>query len=302
MTPARTASIIIRTKNEERGIAATLDGVFAQSVPPHEVIVVDSGSVDRTLAIAQRYPVRVVHLPPQQWGYGRALNVGAAAATGEILVCLSAHCPAASIDWLASLLRHFDDPTVAGVWGPGIRPGRPLPQPEPPSRQEPGSYDPHNRLWGLSNGNSALRRSLWQEFAFDEALPAAEDKAWGREALARGYCIVHDPAAVVWHERHGVLAAYRRERAVNEGFAIMFPDVHLSRSVVLARVRSPALRWLSRHLSMRDGRALWHDVRLLPSTIAALIGALVVRRRVRSRGGSRGGTGRPRTRGRTRRR
>jgi rhamnosyltransferase len=273
-----TASIVIRTKNEEKGLAATLEGVFSQSVPPHEVIIVDSGSVDGTLEIARGYPVQVVHMSPEQWGYARALNVGAAAATGEILVCLSAHCPAASRSWLANLLRHFDDPNVAAVWGPGMRPGRPVCLPEPPSRQEPGTYDVRNRLWGLSNGNSALRRSLWQEFPFDETLPAAEDKAWGREAMARGYCIVHDPAAVVVHERHRLSDAFRRHRAINEGFAMMFPDVRLPRSVVVANVVRAGWRSVRRHASTRDHQALLHDVRRAPSTIAAVVGGLTARR------------------------
>lgn len=278
MTPARTASIIIRTKNEEEGLARTLDGVFSQSIPPHEVIIVDSGSVDRTLEIARCYPVRVVHVPVEQWGYGRAINVGAAVATGEILVCLSAHCPAINRSWLANLLCHFGDPTVAAVWGPGIRPGRSLHPPQPPSRQEPGTYNVHNRLWGLSNGNSALRRSLWQEFPFDETLPAAEDKAWGREAMSRGYSIVHDPAAAVTHDRHRVSDAFRRHRAINEGFAMMFPEARLSRSVVLANVLRAGWRWLGRHASSRDRQALLHDVRRVPSTIAAIIGSLTARR------------------------
>jgi rhamnosyltransferase len=278
MTRTRTASIIIRAKNEEKGLATTLEGVFSQSIPPHEVILVDSGSIDGTLEIAQRFPVRILHLPPEQWGYARALNVGAAAATGDILVCLSAHCPPVSRHWLANLIRHFGNPTVAAAWGPGIRPGRPLPPPEPPARQEPGSYDVHNRLWGLSNGNSALRRSLWHEFQFDESLPAAEDKAWGREAMARGYCVVHDPAAAVWHERHRVSDAYRRHRAINEGFAMMFPEVPLPRSAVLTNVLKAGWHWLGRHASSRDSRAFVHDLRRAPSTIAAVIGSLTARR------------------------
>ena len=78
-------------------------------------------------------------------GYARALNFGAAVATGEILVCLSAHCPPVGRHWLANLIRHFGDPTVAAVWGPGIRPGRPLPASWLRQRRAGHSPAPYNR-------------------------------------------------------------------------------------------------------------------------------------------------------------
>ena len=159
-----------------------------------------------------------------------------------------------------------------------MRPGRALPEPEPVIIQLPGTYQFENRLWGLSNGNSALRRSLWQEFPFDEDLPAAEDKAWGREALARGYAIVYDPAAPVWHQPHTIAAAYRRNRAINEGFIAMFPEHRLPRTeavVSLARaVRTAGVR----HVRDRDLAALGHDVARFPSTVAAVVGGIVARR------------------------
>jgi rhamnosyltransferase len=273
-----TASIIVRCKNEENGVGPTLDGIFDQRVQPHEVIVVDSGSTDATLDIVQRYPVKLVHLPPEQWGYGRALNAGASAATGDVLVCISAHCPSATRDWLGNLLRHFEDPAIAAVWGPPVRPGRALPEPEPVIMQLPGSYQFETRLWGLSNGNSALRRSLWQEFPFDEQLPAAEDKAWGREALARGYAIVYDPAAPVWHQPHTIAAAYRRSRAINEGFVAMFPEHQLPRAEALVSLARAVRTAAVRDVRDRDLAALGHDVARFPSTVAAVLGGFVARR------------------------
>src|SRR4051812_23585851 len=90
--PSVRPSILIRTKDEAAAIGSTLTAVFRQSVYPHEVIVIDSGSKDETLAIAGRFPVKIMRIDPEEWSYSRALNRAAAAATGEALVCLSAHC------------------------------------------------------------------------------------------------------------------------------------------------------------------------------------------------------------------
>ncbi len=273
MTP--TASVLIRTKNEARHLAETLEGVLKQSVPPLEVLVIDSGSTDATLEVAARYPVTILRIPPEDWSYPGSLNLGARRASGEILVCLSAHCPPVDDEWLANLLRHFDDPAVAAAWGPGLRPGRPVPVPDRPIYQRPGCYTVANRTWGLSNANSALRRSLWETFPFDERLPAAEDKAWGREAMARGYSIVYEPAAAVWHETHAVAAAFRRNRAVMEGFRMIFPELEAPQAGLVRRVLAAAWRVLRYNLRNRDLRTLGLDLRRAPSTLAALIGGYV---------------------------
>ncbi len=271
----RTASILIRTKNEEKGLGPTLEGVFAQSVDPHEVLVLDSGSTDRTLEVAARYPVKILHLDPAEWGYSHALNVLAEHASGEILVCLSAHCVPLDGEWLAKLLRHFDDPSVAAAWGPGRPPGKPFPPPGPPVRQEPGSYTLATRGFGLSNGNSALRRALWQQFPFDVDVPAAEDKAWGREAMRRGYSVVFDPTAAVWHAPHTARNQYRRNRAVNAGFKVMFPELEQSRADVLRRTLQRAAGVAALHGRQRDLRKLVLDVRRIPTIVTGFVADLV---------------------------
>jgi rhamnosyltransferase len=272
-----TASILIRTKDEAKNLSRTLDAVFSQTIPPHEVFIIDSGSRDRTLEIAARYPVMIIELSPKGWSYPRALNIGARKATGEFLVCLSAHCPPARPDWLANLLRHFDDPKVSAVWGPNHYRGSTLPKPEPPIRQEPGSYTYETRKWGMANCNSALRRSLWAAFPFDESMPAAEDKAWGREAMARGYVLVFDPAAGVWHERHSLIGAFHRSRAIRAGYECMFPGQREPARVEVAELVRLILRKFVYHLRAPNVRNLLHDVRKLPTAIAALFGRIRVR-------------------------
>jgi cellulose synthase/poly-beta-1,6-N-acetylglucosamine synthase-like glycosyltransferase len=270
------ASVLIRTKNEARGIGATLDAVFSQSHPPHEVFVIDSGSRDETLVIASYYPVTILTMSPRGWSYSRALNFGALKATGEFLVCLSAHSPPAGANWLANLLRHFDDPSVAAVWGPR-NPKHPAGRTGRLFRQEPGSYTVQTRHWGLSNHNSALRRSLWLEFPFDEALPATEDKAWGAEAMARGYSIIFDPAAAVRHRPRPVLHEFRRNRAIQAGYKILFPELQLSLRSELTSLHRRAYNKLLVHVHKRDIVQLLLDARRLPSMVAGLLGRLLSR-------------------------
>ena len=79
-------SIVIPTLNEADSIAKTLDSleVFGENV---EIIVVDGGSDDATLAIAQNYNVKIFHSPR---GRGEQLQVGGNAASGRIFWFLHA--------------------------------------------------------------------------------------------------------------------------------------------------------------------------------------------------------------------
>ncbi|MCP4500143.1 MAG: glycosyltransferase, partial [Deltaproteobacteria bacterium] len=60
--PKPIASIIVRCFNEERHIGRLLHGVEQQTGCSYEVLVVDSGSTDRTLDIAETFSPRIVHI------------------------------------------------------------------------------------------------------------------------------------------------------------------------------------------------------------------------------------------------
>ncbi len=86
-------SIIIPARNEEQNLPTLLRSLAAQSVRPHEVIVVNDASTDRTAEIAQQLGARVVNsqpLPDGWRGKAWACHQGAQAATGEMFLILDA--------------------------------------------------------------------------------------------------------------------------------------------------------------------------------------------------------------------
>lgn len=243
---------------------------------PHEVIVIDSGSTDETLTIAKRYPVVLLEMTPEKWSYPRALNIAATHATGEILVCLSAHSIPWDGEWLARLVAHFDDERVAAVWGQELNPSRIRPTAGEIVRQTKGLYKAENRSWGMSNANSALRRSLWVELPFDEQLPAAEDKAWAKAMIDRGWTIVYEPEAVTLHARHSPLRAYRRNRAVMQGYHMIFPEIARPSAGTIRRL-SAEMRGIARERhrgsSIRLGSYLKHVVTVAAHLLGGFVGS-----------------------------
>lgn len=216
-------SIIIRTKNEERWLGRVLQKLVSQTYKNFEIIIVDSGSGDRTLEIARKFPVRIFEIPPASFSYPYALNYGAERATAEkFMVILSAHSLPVSNAWLSDGLSHFRDvDTIAGVYGPLCA----LPDAtfwdklfqesrhfldraqEVEIKMKPG-------LGVLGFTNAIVRKNLWQLRKFEEAYGAGgEDGEWAAYWMARGYKVIKDKKFSVMHSHYLSLRGWRKQLA-----------------------------------------------------------------------------------------
>jgi len=72
--PMTTCSIVIRAYNEDQHIGRLFEGIKQQTVKDVDVILVDSGSTDSTVAIAESFGARVVKIRPEEFTFGRSLN------------------------------------------------------------------------------------------------------------------------------------------------------------------------------------------------------------------------------------
>ena len=114
-----TVSVVVPGYNEEKVICRTVESLLAQEPPVLEVVCVDDGSTDRTLAVLREkfdgHPrVRVFTKP--NGGKSSALNLGFREARGEIVVALDSDT-LFDPDTVAHLAAPFSDPRVAAVAG-----------------------------------------------------------------------------------------------------------------------------------------------------------------------------------------
>jgi glycosyltransferase involved in cell wall biosynthesis len=81
-------SVIVPTLNEEAHVGALLSNVMSQTRQPDEVLVVDAGSTDDTVALVRRFPSMQLLTKKPPVACGR--NLGGRNATGEVLIFLDA--------------------------------------------------------------------------------------------------------------------------------------------------------------------------------------------------------------------
>jgi glycosyltransferase involved in cell wall biosynthesis len=223
-------SIVIRAYNEAEHLGRLFEGIGSQTLREREVILVDSGSRDGTLRIAEQNGARIVQVAPSEFSFGRSLNLGMAAASGQYSVIASAHVHPVYPDWLECLLRPFEDPEVAVVYGKQRGTPRSRFSEHQIFRQWfPDSDIPSQPHPFCNNANAAVRRSLWEQQAYDEELTGLEDVAWAKWAQSQGHRIAYAAHAEILHAHaetpQRVFERYRRE---GMAFKRIFPESHFS--------------------------------------------------------------------------
>ena len=215
MSASPSISIIIRTRNEERWINSCFEALYNQTYRDFEIVVVDNQSIDKTIEKIRRFPVDKI-LNISDYLPGKALNLGIEQSEGQYIVCLSAHCIPISNKWLETLVKTLEeDPSYAGVYG----------RQEPMSFSSPADKRDLVLLFGLDrkiqhkdsffhNANSIIRRKCWEEVPFDPQITNIEDRIWAQEVLTRGYKVLYEPEASVYHY-HGIHQDGNPERLRN---------------------------------------------------------------------------------------
>ena len=171
-----------------------------QTVKDYEVILVDSGSTDRTIEIAKSHSVKVFSITREEFSFGRSLNLGCRQCKGEFIVILSAHTYPIYPNFLEELLKPFQDPKVGLVYG----------------RQkgnETTKYSEHQVFakWFpeisnlqqkqpfCNNANAAVRKTFWEEMPYNEHLMGLEDLDWAKRLLEKGYHLAYNADAEIVH-------------------------------------------------------------------------------------------------------
>lgn len=219
-------SIVIRAFNEEEHIEKLLRGIQNQKVSfNYEIILVDSGSTDATVDIALKYDIKVFHIDSESFSFGYSLNKGIENSNGEFCVIVSAHCYPQNEVWFENLIKPFEDPSVALVYGKQI--GNLITRYSEKqifAKWFSKNSGKQNSMF-CNNANAAIRKNLWYNYKYNEILTALEDVDWAKNAISEGYYLYYAANAVVIHvHNENFTQVYRRYKREAIAMKSVFPE------------------------------------------------------------------------------
>ncbi|RPI33601.1 MAG: glycosyltransferase, partial [Nitrospiraceae bacterium] len=210
-------SVIIPAYNAEKTIGRCLDALTKQAyIGEFEIIVIDDGSTDSTPDIVAQFD-KAKLIKQKNAGPASARNKGASAARGEIILFTDSDC-VPEPDWISHMLRPFhEDSEVAGVKG-----AYKTRQREITARfvqleyEDKYKYMLKDRYIDFIDTYSAgFRKDVFLEMnGYDTAFPVAcaEDVELSYRMSNKGYKMVFNPDAVVYHTHPGSLLAYLKKK------------------------------------------------------------------------------------------
>lgn len=229
-----TISIIFRALNEAKWFGAALEACSRQILPPDfetEVILVDSGSTDGTIRIAQEHGCQVFHIDKSEFTFGRSLNIGCDGAKGDYLVFVSAHCIPCDEHWLARLT----DPLIKGqctyTYGGqiGLEGVTRFSENQVFAHYYGNTSDLSQDGFFCNNANSAINQRAWARHRFDEAVTGLEDMVLAKNIVAEGGQIGYVADACVTHIHEETLSqTYRRYFREALTMRDIMPEVHFN--------------------------------------------------------------------------
>jgi glycosyltransferase involved in cell wall biosynthesis/GT2 family glycosyltransferase len=234
-------SAVIPVKDGERYLEELLGALVREGVD--EVLVIDSGSTDRSVEIARSVGVDIIEVAPMAFGHGRTRNLAAESTSGD-LICFLTQDATPVVGWLSAYLEAFSlDKQVGAAFGPHL----PRPGTSPMIARELeeffAGFSPDGRpvvqsvgdATFLSNVNACYARGCWQQVRFREVW-YSEDQAFGADLLRAGWTKVYHPRAAVLHAHDYGFAEFMR-RYFDEYRGLHGATGHIERFGLRATVR-----------------------------------------------------------------
>lgn len=225
-------SIVFRALNEEKFFEQAILGCQSQILDAGlelEIVLVDSGSTDATLDIAQKHDLTVVHIPKSEFSFGRSLNWGCDKASGDYLVLISAHCIPTHDHWLQNLIQPLINGDAAYAYGKQVGDDHNKFSEKQLFAKYFGDRDRlQTQDFFVNNANSALTREAWARHRFDEEVTGLEDMVLGKALVEDGETIAYIADAPVVHIHEETWAQVRR-RYYREALVVrqVLPEVNV---------------------------------------------------------------------------
>jgi rhamnosyltransferase len=214
-------SVIIPTLNAARYLEDLLESLNNQNVKAKEILIVDSESEDKTVAIARRFGANIIKIKRKFFNHGGTRNFAASLTKGDVLIFLTQDALPDDRFFIQNLTAPLSQVHIAAAFGrqkprpdaaPHERFARLFNYPEQPLVK---GLDDRKRLgiktFYFTNVCSAVRRKEFEEVGqFPQRVILNEDMVLASKLIYRGYHVAYVPNAVVIHSHNYTLAEQLR--------------------------------------------------------------------------------------------
>lgn len=218
-------SLIIPTLNAGKELGTLLAALRAQTVPPDEIIVVDSASEDDTRAVAEAAGAVFIPIARKDFDHGGTRHMALERSSGDVVIFMTQDAMPADAQAIEHLLAPLDDPQIAAVGGRQVPRADTRPY-EALVRLH--NYPEESRNWGaeavetmgvrafmISDVFAAYRREAYlQAGGFDHPIMTNEDMLMAQKLLAAGYRLAYAGDARVLHAHNLTLRQQFRRNYV----------------------------------------------------------------------------------------
>ncbi|WP_318568816.1 glycosyltransferase family 2 protein [Salinigranum marinum] len=230
-------SVVIPTKNAGKDFEETLKSIRNQDVSELEIIIIDSGSDDGTVELANEYANSVITISPNEFHHGKTRNRAANQSKGDVIVFTVQDALPTDNRWLTKLVNPIKNGVADVCYGNQIAnidskppdrffyqyfyPEIPITITEKNTTNKPEFYI--DNIF-ISDVNSAIARDVWNEFQFQDSVQMSEDKDFAYRVASAGYTIRYCPEAKVYHSHdYSLLELFTRRYKDGKAFAKFAP-------------------------------------------------------------------------------
>jgi rhamnosyltransferase len=247
-------TVIMRTKNSESIVSHALTALFSQDFKDFELLVVDSGSTDGTLAEVAKYPHRLMKVEAGDYVPGNVLNAAIQNSTSPLIVFQNSDCVPCGPGVLGAVVDALEMAGTAAAFCRQVaRPGAWTWVRAEYERSFPES-GPAPEWMKFSLPFAGLGRKYWDEHHFYADSWGSEDTEWGNWATGKGYKVAYLPQATVIHSHnYSLKGIYGRKFIEGEADAFIY-NAHRSVAAAVFGAAMQTARDIRADLLARDFR------------------------------------------------
>ncbi|MCB9799314.1 MAG: glycosyltransferase [Candidatus Omnitrophica bacterium] len=251
------ATIIMRSKNSDWVIDQALAALYSQDYKDFKLLVVDSGSTDRTLEIVKKYPHELIEIEAKAYYPGLVLNMAIERCDTELIIFQNSDSVPLTPDCLGNLVAAFDHSEVQAAFG------RQLPRPDADAwvvRDYAMSFPDAAETpeWiKFSLPLAGFRKSIWEKHHFYTDAWASEDTEWGHWARSHGYQVKYVANACTMHSHNYTYKQLYGRRFVEGEADAFINDTLITIPQMLYNIMAAILRDMKQYLAAGDLGGLW---------------------------------------------